>query len=93
MVCVAPNGVERGLKMRVGVLSVSAAALLLLTGAGPQPVAPPKSAAANCQNTGSFERWLDAFKREAAAQGIRAGTIQAALGGSPRQPMPGGRLN
>ena len=67
--------------MRVAGLGVAAAALLFLTGAGPQPVAPPKSAAANCQNTGTFERWLEGFKREAASQGIRAATIQAALGG------------
>ncbi len=67
--------------MRVAGLSIAAAALLLLTGAGPQPVAPPKAAGANCQNTGSFERWLEGFKRQATAEGIRAGTIQAALGG------------
>ncbi len=33
---------------------------------------------ANCRNTGSFERWLADFKREAAAQGISASAIAAA---------------
>lgn len=36
----------------------------------------------NCQNTsGPFDKWLAAFKQEAASRGIRAQTIQAALGG------------
>jgi lytic murein transglycosylase len=33
---------------------------------------------ANCRNTGSFERWLADFKKEAAAQGISAAAINAA---------------
>jgi lytic murein transglycosylase len=32
----------------------------------------------NCRNTGSFERWLAEFKREAASQGISATAIAAA---------------
>jgi lytic murein transglycosylase len=39
----------------------------------------PAEAAARCRNTGSFERWLDGFKQEAAAQGISRRTIAAAL--------------
>ncbi len=34
--------------------------------------------AASCQNTGSYERWLEAFKKEAAAQGISPRVIAAA---------------
>jgi lytic murein transglycosylase len=37
-----------------------------------------EAAAATCQNTGSFDRWLEAFKKEAAAQGISARVIAAA---------------
>jgi lytic murein transglycosylase len=33
---------------------------------------------ANCRNTGSFDRWLADFKKEAAAQGISASAIAAA---------------
>jgi lytic murein transglycosylase len=33
----------------------------------------------NCQNTGSFERWLEGFRKEAAAQGVTKRTIAAAL--------------
>ncbi|MDQ4061743.1 MAG: lytic murein transglycosylase [Pseudomonadota bacterium] len=33
------------------------------------------SALAACQNTGSFDRWLDGFKKEAAAQGISPATL------------------
>ncbi len=39
------------------------------------------SASAACSNTGSFEAWLAAFKREAAASGISNATIERALGG------------
>jgi lytic murein transglycosylase len=37
--------------------------------------------AATCRNTGSFEAWLTAFKREAAAQGISQQAIAAASPG------------
>ncbi len=36
-------------------------------------------AAPACQNRGSFEQWLDGFKKEAASQGIPHGIISAAL--------------
>ncbi len=41
----------------------------------------PADAAPRCRNTGSFERWLAAFKQEAAAQGISRQAIAAALDG------------
>jgi lytic murein transglycosylase len=53
----------------------AAAALAGLIMAG-QAVAAPA-----CKNTGSFERWLDVFKQDAAAQGISRRTISAALDG------------
>jgi lytic murein transglycosylase len=37
-----------------------------------------QAAAAACHNTGSYERWLDAFKKEAAAQGISQRVIAEA---------------
>lgn len=37
--------------------------------------------AAPCQNTGNFPRWLDGFRKEALAQGLKRETIEAALGG------------
>jgi lytic murein transglycosylase len=40
--------------------------------------APALAQDANCRNTGSFDRWLADFKKEAAAQGISAAAINAA---------------
>ena len=40
--------------------------------------APASAQNANCRNTGSFDRWLADFKKEAAAQGISAAAINAA---------------
>jgi lytic murein transglycosylase len=40
----------------------------------------PASAPPNCQNTGSFERWTEDFKKEAVAKGISPQVIHAALG-------------
>jgi lytic murein transglycosylase len=40
--------------------------------------APAAAQNANCRNTGSFERWLADFKKEALAQGISAAAINAA---------------
>jgi lytic murein transglycosylase len=50
-------------------------AVMLLFAALPGPA----EAAARCRNTGSFERWLEGFKQEAAAQGISRRTISATL--------------
>ena len=52
---------------------MAAAALAVLAG--------PVIAAPACKNAGTFERWLDDFKREAAAQGISRQAISAALDG------------
>jgi lytic murein transglycosylase len=41
---------------------------------GPTTVAPP-----NCQNNGTFDRWLNSFRQEALAKGISQATITAAL--------------
>jgi len=51
-------------------LTCAAPAVLLVLLAGP---------AAACRNAGSFERWLDEFKREAVAQKISQSTIESAL--------------
>ncbi|HEY4403730.1 MAG TPA: lytic murein transglycosylase [Xanthobacteraceae bacterium] len=40
--------------------------------------APALAQSANCRNTGSFDRWLADFKKEASAQGISAAAINAA---------------
>jgi len=53
-------------------LTCAAPAVILVLLAGP---------AAACRNTGSFERWLDEFKREAVAQKISQSTIESALDG------------
>src|SRR5881409_1117771 len=50
----------------------TAVAALVLAVATAQP------AVAACRNTGTFERWLDEFKREALAQGISQATLAAA---------------
>jgi len=47
---------------------------------------PPASGDRNCRNTGAFEPWLAAFKKEASAGGITPATIQTALGGMTLDP-------
>jgi lytic murein transglycosylase len=64
--------------------SAAAAALFLAIFSGPAraeqtPAAP--AANANCRNTGSFERWIAAFRQEAAGSGISRATIASALDG------------
>ena len=44
-------------------------------------MAEPAMAATACQNTGSFDRWMEGFKQEAAAQGISRQAISSALDG------------
>ena len=51
----------------------AALAVLVLAGSA--------GAATACKNTGNFERWLEDFKREAAAQGISRQAIAATLEG------------
>lgn len=57
----------------------------LLTGAGAASALAEQMPAApndpNCRNTGSFERWLGGFRREAATNGISQATIASALDG------------
>ena len=53
----------------------------LMAGAVLAALAGPAIAAPACKNTGNFERWLDDFRREAAAQGISRQAISAALDG------------
>jgi lytic murein transglycosylase len=55
-----------------------AAIAALVTGLLALAPAPASAQNANCRNTGSFERWLADFKKEAAAQGISAAAINAA---------------
>ena len=57
----------------LGVTGVAALAVSLLSG--------PAGAAPRCRNTGSFEAWLAAFKKDAAGQGISQQAITAALDG------------
>ncbi len=62
------------MRQRVGGIFGAAIAIsIALTGAA--------EAAARCRNTGSFERWLEGFKQEAAAQGVSRQAISAALDG------------
>lgn len=46
----------------------------------------PAAANHTCQNSGTFERWLEGFKQEAAASGISRATISAALDGVTYDP-------
>ncbi|MEX1082956.1 MAG: lytic murein transglycosylase, partial [Xanthobacteraceae bacterium] len=46
----------------------------------------PAAAAPACQNTGSFERWLEGFKQEALASGISRATVAATLDGLTLDP-------
>ncbi|MEI7804193.1 MAG: lytic murein transglycosylase [Hyphomicrobiales bacterium] len=61
-------------KLAIAALAVIFAAPAL---ANPAPAAP--TAAANCRNTGTFERWVEDFKRDAAAKGISAQVIADAV--------------
>ena len=50
------------------------------------PTKAPKPNDPNCRNTGSFERWLDEFRKEARANGVSNATIASALGGMTLDP-------
>ena len=65
----------------VGAIGAAALAVTML--------ASTAEAAARCRNTGSFERWLDGFKQEAAASGISNAAVAAALGGVTFDPAIG----
>lgn len=47
--------------------------------AGAETMPPPPPNAANCKNTGSFERWLSDFRKEALAAGITRQTVSRVL--------------
>lgn len=53
-------------------------ALFLAGGVLAALLATPALAAPRCQNTGSFERWVDQFKKDAVAQGISPKVLAAA---------------
>jgi lytic murein transglycosylase len=68
-----------------------APAVLLLAQLAPQETLaaqPPgfKPAPPNCRNTGSFEVWLDGFRKEAIAGGVSRATVAAALDGVTLDP-------
>jgi lytic murein transglycosylase len=65
-------------KRMISRIAVATGAAMVL---GALSIAPATAAARNCQNTGSFERWLEGFKQEAAASGISRSAISAALDG------------
>lgn len=52
-----------------------AVALAVLAFGAPALGAPAQAVPANCRNTASFDRWVDQFKREALAQGIKPQTV------------------
>jgi lytic murein transglycosylase len=60
-------------KRTIGALGVALLAGVVL--------ADTADAAARCRNTGSFERWMDGFKRDAAAAGISRQVISGTLDG------------
>jgi lytic murein transglycosylase len=79
--------------MRQFTRMLAAVALLLVIctmvgGSGPAQGDPSKYPPPNnnCRNTGSFEPWLAAFRKEAAAKGISRATIAAVLDGMTMDP-------
>ncbi len=53
-------------------------ALFLASGVLAAVMASPALAAPRCQNTGSFDKWVEQFKKDAVAQGISAKVVAAA---------------
>jgi lytic murein transglycosylase len=49
--------------------------------AGAQPAHAPPAAPPTCRNTGSFEAWLQGFRKEALASGISPATVSQVLDG------------
>jgi lytic murein transglycosylase len=75
--------------MRAATAKLAAMAFALLcAGAAPAVADPSKYPPPNngCRNTGSFERWLADFRKDAAAKGISRATISAALDGMTLDP-------
>jgi lytic murein transglycosylase len=72
------------LALAVAMLALAWAAV---PGASAQAPAPaPASASPNCRNTGSFDVWLDGFRKEAIANGISRATVASALDGITLDP-------
>src|SRR5689334_17431777 len=75
--------------MRKLATKLVAASVILACGVAAVEAAEQSQASAvnaNCQNTGSFDRWLAGFRQEAAANGISRATIAAALDGMTMDP-------
>ena len=81
--------------MRAFVVSTCLAGLLALSYSNaaradvkilPPPPAPPASNPRNCQTTVPFSRWIEDFKKDAVASGIKPATIQATIGGMTPDP-------
>jgi lytic murein transglycosylase len=72
---------------RLITVAVALAGLLACgTTAPAQPAGPIRAAPSTCQNNGSFERWIEGFRREAAGKGVSQATIAAALDGVTLNP-------
>jgi lytic murein transglycosylase len=76
--------IQRTFSMRHGrVLRAGVLAALVAAGTAPalahSPYPPPNPP--NCRNTGTFEGWLEGFRKEALAAGISRATVENALGG------------
>jgi lytic murein transglycosylase len=61
---------------RSRILQRACAAVILLSALASEAIAAPA-----CRNIGSFDRWLEDFKREAVAEGIAPRAVNAALAG------------
>jgi membrane-bound lytic murein transglycosylase B len=75
--------------MRLGNALLAAAILSLVQAASQEVTAQApafKPNPPNCRNTGSFDAWLDGFRREAIASGVSRATVAAALDGVTLDP-------
>ena len=80
---------KASLALALGLIGQAVVAQAFVAQAQAQPQAKPAAAAAanaNCRNTGSFDVWLDGFRKEAIAQGISQATVSAALDGITLDP-------
>ncbi|MFZ1105149.1 MAG: lytic murein transglycosylase [Hyphomicrobiaceae bacterium] len=75
------------LGLTLGLIGQAAVSQALAQSQPKTPTTAASSAAnANCRNTGSFNVWLDGFRKEAIAQGISRATVSAALDGITLDP-------
>ncbi len=71
-------------------IAAALCALVSISAVHAEVAVPPPSNPRNCQNTVPFPRWLEDFKRDAIAGGIKPATIQATIGGmTPDQAIIG----